>query len=130
MGKKKMSPKISTIIFILCLIYSCTCAKLQGTKVAESLEAENTNEIEMTESEQENTEEQVETGLEESEEEVTQAGKGKGKRARHHAAPKKNKPRTVCRGKGKRRRCVTHNAPKKHVMTQAERCRRWGKGKC
>merc|ERR1712032_195241 len=70
------------IIFILCLIYSCTCGGLQ-TKVALEVDAQKTNEIEeMTENEHEDSEENMKMGLEESEEieeETPCQGKGKGK---------------------------------------------------
>merc|ERR1712210_67092 len=109
MGKIKMS-KISSIIFILCLIYSCTCGRLR-TKVALEVGAQKTNEIEeMTENEHEDSEENMKMGLEESEE------------------IEEEKPKKICTGRGITFRCYTPKPPKKE-LTQEELARRKGKGK-
>merc|ERR1712032_682322 len=98
------------IIFILCLIYSCTCGRLQ-TKVALEVDAQKTNEIEeMTENEHEDSEENMKMGLEESEE------------------IEEEKPKKICTGRGIAFRCYTPKPPKKE-LTQEELARRLKKGK-
>merc|ERR1712032_831007 len=118
------------IIFILCLIYSYTCGRLQ-TKVALEVDAQKTNEIEeMTENEHEDSEENMKMGLEESEEseeETPCQGKGKGK-CPTTSEKTEEKPKRICTGRGKTYRCYTPKPPKKE-LTQEELARRFGKGK-